>query len=55
MAYAVNKDGQIVITLPKGEGKPSKSGKSMILDTTGGFADLGNGLKLSYNVIRAKQ
>jgi len=35
------------------KGAPSKSGKSIVVATTGGFLDLGDGLKLGLNLVRS--
>jgi hypothetical protein len=34
-------------------GTPSKSGKSLVVATTGGFLDIGDGVKLGLNVVRS--
>ena len=45
----------LTITCPLGSGVPSKSGKTLVVATTNGFADVPNSnIKVSLNVIKPK-
>lgn len=47
------KDGEVIVRFATdGDYGRSKTGKSTIVATTGGFVKLGNGISLSLNAIR---
>ena len=49
------KNGNLVITCPVNGGVPSKSGKSLIVATTNGFAEVpGSDIKVNLNAIKPR-
>jgi len=51
----VNSEGVMTITIDTNvQGEASKSGKTEVVSTTGGFVNIGNGLMVSFNICRRK-
>ena len=49
----VNKDGIMTITIDTNvQGEASKSGKTEVVSTTGGFVNVGGGLLVSFNICK---
>ena len=52
---ATIKDGKLTVTMPLSAGTPSKTGKTLIVFTTGGFVAVNGGdYKISINVIKGR-
>jgi hypothetical protein len=51
---ATIKDGKLTVTMPLSAGTPSKTGKTLIVFTTGGFVAVCGDYKISINVIKGR-